>query len=252
MRRGLPIGLALLLIAPVAPPAGALCRPERPTPVSAEGAAADPAEKARAVPEISFSDMSGTPHTLAEFKGQVVLLEFWASWCIPCRKGVPFLNDVEAKHAAEGLRVVALTMETDDDAVRSFVAANPARFLVGRDPTARSAETLEVAAMPTTFLLDRTGSIVARYEGGGETAHEQALKGVEALLRDQPLHATTASRRSPAPKGGVRPWERGFLADPMMNLDGGVLDQTLKEHVHASKEGASGNGGIAGGGCGCN
>jgi len=189
---------------------------------------------------------------LADLSGKVVVMNFFASWCLPCRRGVPFLNDVQAHYAAEGLKVVALTMETDEDAVRSFAEANPGRFLIGRDPTGRSAETLEVAAMPTTFLLDRTGRIVARYEGGTETAHAQVRKGVDALLHDQPLHATTASKRSLAPKGGVRPWERGFLADPIMNLDGATLESTLREHIHTSKEGASGNGGVAGGGCGCN
>jgi thiol-disulfide isomerase/thioredoxin len=204
------------------------------------------------VASISFSDMAGAPHTLTEFQGKVVVLEFWAPWCIPCRRGVPFLDDLEAAHAAEGLKVVALTMETDEGSVRAFLEANPGKFLVGRDPTGRSAESLGVAAMPTTFLIDRSGRAVARYEGGTERSHEELRKGVEAILRDQPLEATTASRRSPAPKGALRPWERGLLADPIMNLDGAALEGTLSEHIHTSKEGASGNGGVAGGGCGCN
>ena len=204
------------------------------------------------VPDVAFHDVRGAAHALSEFRGGPVLLDFWASWCAPCRKGFPFLNALQAKHGAAGLKVVGLTLEEDGDAVQAFLAAVPASFLVGRDPSGRAGEIFEVAVMPTSFLLDRDGRVVARFEGGTETVHHEIEAAVAALLAGQPLEATAASKNPEAAKGSLRAWERGYLADPIMSLDGDVLGRVLKEHVHGSKEAAAGDGGVAGGGCGCN
>ena len=203
-----------------------------------------------------FQDLQGIRRTLTEFQGRVVLLEFWASWCIPCRKGFPFLDDLQARHAAAGLQVVAVTLETEDEAVRSFVEAFPGvRFLVGRDPSGKGGELFGVETMPSAFLLDRSGKLLGRIQGGTEAAHQQIEAAVEAALRGGAMGLTPVAVQGADPaarKGGVKAWERGYLADPIMSLDGDVLKRALKEHVFASKEGAAGDGGVAGGGCGCN
>ena len=202
-------------------------------------------------PDFPFSDLKGTRHTLAETRGKVVLLEFWASWCVPCRKGFPFLDDLRSRHQSGGFEVVAVTLETDDDAVHGFVADHPGKFLIGRDPTGRAGELYEVAAMPTTVLLDREGQVVARFEGGTETVHKEVAAAVDALMRGEPV-AQMAKTKKRGPMGNLRAWERGYLADPIMSLDGDPLTISMREHIHSSKEAAAGNGGVAGGGCGCN
>lgn len=213
---------------------------------------ASPAGTTTVVHDFPFQDMKGVGHTLAEFRGQAVILEFWASWCVPCRKGFPFLAQLEKKHEKQGLKVVAVTLEEDDDAVAAFLASVPASFLVGRDRTGRAGELFEVAAMPTSLLLDREGRVVARFEGGSESVHQTMEQTVEAFLAGQmPVAASTASRRK-GPSGNLRAWDRAYLADPIMNLDGDTLTRSIREHIHSSKEGAAGNGGVAGGGCGCN
>lgn len=225
---------------------------ERRAPGSVEKAGAETA----AAGAWEFQDLQGGRHTLTEFRGRVVLLEFWASWCIPCRKGFPFLDAVQAKNAAADLQVVAVTLETEDDAVAEFVAGFPGvRFLVGRDPSGKGGEMFGVEAMPSAFLLDRDGKLLGRVEGGTEAAHRQIEAAVDAALRNAPNAglAMAASGQDPVPrKGTVKAWERGYLADPIMSLDGDVLKRSLKEHIFASKEGAAGDGGVAGGGCGCN
>ena len=211
-----------------------------------------PAPEQTSSPVVSFTDMKGISHTLTEFKGCVVLLDFWASWCIPCRKTVPFLDQLQEKHGARGLKVVGVTLESDSDAVAAFVTANPSRILVGRDPTGRAGEIFEVAAMPTSVLLDREGRVIARFEGGGDSVHQQIEQAVEAALRGELAPVVTEAGRRRGPKGNLRAWDRGYLADPIMNLDGDKLTRSMREHIHSSKEAAAGDGGVSGGGCGCN
>jgi thiol-disulfide isomerase/thioredoxin len=206
---------------------------------------------ADAPPDFPFKEVTGEAHTLGEFRGKVVLLEFWASWCIPCRKGFPFLEQLQEKHAAEVFKVVAISLETDTNAVLSFVSGFDVKFLVGRDSSGRAGELFQVTAMPTAILLDKEGNTLARFEGGTDAIHEQEEKAVEAVLRGEALPAQAAKKQQ-GPKGNLKAWERGYLADPIMNLNGDPLARIQKDHIFSSKEGAAGDGGVAGGGCGCN
>ncbi|MFN7973028.1 MAG: DUF4266 domain-containing protein [Acidobacteriota bacterium] len=202
-----------------------------------------------AAPDVTFTSVEGGTRTLASIDGPI-LLEFWASWCVPCAKGFDFLDGLRAREAGK-LSIVAITMEEDRDAVDAFLRKHPSKLLVGRDPSGRSGDAYSVQAMPTTFLLDREHRIVRRFEGGGPSVHAEIEKAVNDLLGGQVTMAASEAV-APLPKRAVKAWERGYLADPIMNLDGDPLTRLLKEHVHASKEGAAGDGGVAGGGCGCN
>jgi thiol-disulfide isomerase/thioredoxin len=218
--------------------------------------AADPlvAQAGDALPKVSLYALDGKPVTLASFNGKVVLLDFWASWCAPCRKSFPFLDEMQTKHAAEGLRVVGLTLEEDTDAVTGFLEEVPVNFTIVRDPSEQAGEAFGVVAMPTTFLIDREGRIAARFEGGDESVHKKIEAAVTTLLAGGTLPPGTDVRvaASVEATGDLKAWQRGYLADPIMSLDGDPLTRLIREHIHASKEGASGDGGAAGGGCGCN
>jgi len=205
---------------------------------------------ASGVVDASFTDLEGRPRALSETRGGVTLLVFWASWCVPCRKGFPFLDELQRRHSGAGFAVVAVTLEEDDGAVSAFVKTHPASFLVGRDPSGRAGEIFEVGAIPSAFLLNREGRVVARFEGGTDAVHRRIEEAVDTVMSGgtlDPALATIGSTQT-----NVLVWQREYLADPIMNLDGDVLTRSMREHVHASKEGAAGNGGVAGGGCGCN
>lgn len=232
---------------------GALCGASQTA--AAQAAPAKPAAESAATPaglDFSFSDLSGATHTLSEVRGRTTLLEFWASWCVPCRKGFPFLNRLQERHGPAGLKVVAVTLEEDEAAVREFVSDHPGEFLVGRDPSGHAGELYQVAAMPTSILLDRGGRVMARFEGGTDSVHKDIEVALDKVMRGQSLPPVPDRSHGTAGSLGLRAWERGYLADPIMNLDGDVLTRSMKEHVHTSKEGAAGDGGVAGGGCGCN
>ena len=187
-------------------------------------------------------------------KGHFILLDFWASWCLPCRKSFPFLDQLQAKYPSADFSVVAVSLEPEEEPVQDFVRSFPGmRFLIGNDPSGKSAAMMQVEAMPTSFLLGRDGRLLGRFEGGGVESHARVEAAVEAALKGQPIAlAVPAAKPVAGPRGNLKAWERGYLADPIMNLDGDTLKQSMREHVHASKEAAAGNGGVAGGGCGCN
>jgi thiol-disulfide isomerase/thioredoxin len=206
------------------------------------------------VPDVKIFTRDGMPLPLASFKGNVLLLDFWASWCVPCRKSFPFLNGLQNRYANDGLKVVGVTLEEDDDAIRGFLEEVPAGFTIARDPTEQAGEAFGVVAMPTTFLIDRQGRVAARFEGGDESVHARIEAAIATLLAGGTLPPGTDVRvaNSLEATGELKAWQRGYLADPIMNLDGDPLTRIIREHIHASKEGASGDGGAAGGGCGCN
>jgi cytochrome c biogenesis protein CcmG/thiol:disulfide interchange protein DsbE len=205
-------------------------------------------------PKVSLVDLYGNASSLEALRGQVVVLDFWASWCVSCRGTFPMLNDLQARYRAKGLRVLGLTLEENTDAVNEFLEAVPAAFTIVRDPSGRAGEAFNVVAMPTTFLLDGEGRIVARFEGGDRKAHARLEEAVVALLSGGTLAPGADVRVSESLRASARlkAWQRTYLADPMMNLDGDPLSRMLHEHIHASKEGAAGDGGPSGGGCGCN
>jgi thiol-disulfide isomerase/thioredoxin len=218
------------------------------------GMLAGPEASPPLVPTVKIESLEGEPFSLASLKGSVVVLDFWASWCLPCRASFPFFNTLEAKYSSKGLRVFGLTLEENTEAIFSFLDAVPAIFPILRDPSGRAGEAFNVVAMPTTFLLDAELRIAARFEGGDPNTHAKLEEAVAILLSGRPLPPGTGSRvvQGLEKTGNVRAWQRTYLADPIMNLDGDPLTRLLREHIHASKEGAAGDGGAAGGGCGCN
>lgn len=205
-------------------------------------------------PRLHALRLDGTSFSLESLKGNVVLLDFWASWCVPCRTSFPFFDALQMKYREQGLRVVGVTLEESADPVLAFLDSVPVGFTIARDPSARAGDEFNVVAMPTAFLLDREGRVAARFEGGDRTVHARIERAVVTLLsgRSLPPGSDVRAAASLEATGSLRAWERSYLADPIMSLDGARLTRVLHEHVHASKEGAAGDGGPAGGGCGCN
>jgi thiol-disulfide isomerase/thioredoxin len=215
--------------------------------------AADAASAAR-LDALKLQTTEGAVFPMGSLRGKVVVLDFWAPWCMPCRASFPFLDGLEARHRAAGLVVVGLTLDKDSDGIFRFLESVPVGFPIARDPSGAAGEAFGVVAMPTTFLIDRDGRVAARFEGGASSVHEKLEAAAEALLAGKPLPEGTDVRvaKSLQATSDVKAWQRGYLADPIMALDGDALTRTIREHVHASKEGAAGDGGASGGGCGCN
>ncbi len=130
--------------------------------VAATGAAA--LDTGRAAPDLSLPGLSDAV-TLAGLKGKVVYVDFWASWCGPCKQSFPFMNELQAKYRAEGLEIVAVNVDAKRGDADRFLAEVPARFAIAFDAKGESARRFDVKAMPSSVLIDRSGKVVALHKG---------------------------------------------------------------------------------------
>jgi cytochrome c biogenesis protein CcmG/thiol:disulfide interchange protein DsbE len=105
------------------------------------------------------------PPGLGPIEGRVVWVDFWASWCVPCRRSFPWLNEMQAKHGAEGLQIIAVNLDKDRALADRFLAEVPAEFGLRFDPTAVLAKEFGVQAMPSSFLIDADGNVLAMHAG---------------------------------------------------------------------------------------
>ena len=120
-------------------------------------------------PDFALADLSGKTVRLADFEGKVVILDFWATWCPPCRAEVPDFVRLQAKYRDKGLAVVGLSLDAEGaKVVRPFAEEYNVNYvmLLANDETARRFG--GIVGIPTTFVLDRTGRIVSKFIGKTE------------------------------------------------------------------------------------
>ncbi len=130
-------------------------------------------------PDFTLKSHSGKNLRLKEYKGQVVLLNFWASWCGPCREEMPLLEDLHKKYERLGFTVLAINVDEDSNKGLSLLKEVPVSFPVVFDPESKITELFNVEAMPTTYLLDRDGNmryLHRGYQPGYEVAYETQIK----------------------------------------------------------------------------
>lgn len=113
--------------------------------------------------------------SLHDFRGKVVYVDFWASWCVPCRQSFPWMSSMSERYAAQGLVVVAVNLDKKRDSVDEFLQRFPATFAIALDPSGKTAEAFHVAAMPSSFIVSRTGRIVYTH-AGFEPAKAQTIE----------------------------------------------------------------------------
>ncbi|HEX9811815.1 MAG TPA: TlpA disulfide reductase family protein [Burkholderiales bacterium] len=124
----------------------------------------------RTLPAVVFADENGREVTLEQFRGRVVLLNVWATWCVPCRKEMPTLDRLQAKLGGPDFEVVALSIDQDGiAAVRKFYQEVGIKHLrIYNDPTADATARLNILGIPATLLVDRAGREVGRALGPAE------------------------------------------------------------------------------------
>jgi thiol-disulfide isomerase/thioredoxin len=123
-----------------------------------------------ALPDVSFQNGDGQPISLASFRGRVVLLNLWATWCLPCRKEMPALDRLQAALGSPDFEVVALSVDRAGAAgARKFLdSVGVEKLTLYVDPTAKLANDLKAVGLPTTLLLDRAGREIGRLIGPAE------------------------------------------------------------------------------------
>jgi len=135
-------------------------------------------------PDFTLSTPSGASLSLAELRGKVVLLNFWATWCVPCRKEMPAIEALYQRYKDRGLEVVAISLDKLAAApVEAFVKEVGVTYRVALDPSWATARTYGVRGLPATFLIDRAGNVVMRELGERDWMEEAKQQAVEGLLQ---------------------------------------------------------------------
>lgn len=136
-----------------------------------------PASEASPAPGFSLPDRDGAEVSLEQWKGQVVLVNFWATWCGPCRKEMPLLEQIYQRYKGLGFTLLAVNVEDDSEAAERWLKEVPVSFPVLFDPDNQVSGLYEVLAMPSTVIIDRQGRL--RY------VHHGYTPGTEDIYQDQ-------------------------------------------------------------------
>jgi cytochrome c biogenesis protein CcmG/thiol:disulfide interchange protein DsbE len=128
-------------------------------------------------PDFSLTDLSGRTLTLADYRGKVVLLNFWATWCGPCRLEVPGFVDLQSKYRDQGLVVIGISMDDEEAPVREFYQRYRMNYPVAMGDDAVADRFGGILGLPTTFVIQRDGHIYAKQTGVEDVeTFEEAIK----------------------------------------------------------------------------
>ena len=144
-------------------------------------------EESRSLPRIQFEDEAGRVHTMSDFGGQVVLLNIWATWCVPCRVEMPALDRLQAQLGGAEFEVVALSIDrAGSEVVREFLDEVGIEHLtLYLDPSSRASFELKVVGLPTTLLIDRDGRELGRQVGPAEWDAPEMVAFIRSYVSSQ-------------------------------------------------------------------
>jgi thiol-disulfide isomerase/thioredoxin len=131
----------------------------------AQAAPASMAATAARAPSFSLPGRGSETVVLDSLQAKVVLVDFWASWCVPCRSSFSWLNTMREKYGSKGLAIVAVNLDKDRAAADAFLVEHPASFLVAFDPKGKTADAYHVSAMPSSYLVSADGVLILRHQG---------------------------------------------------------------------------------------
>jgi cytochrome c biogenesis protein CcmG, thiol:disulfide interchange protein DsbE len=118
-----------------------------------------------------------------DLKGKVVILDFWASWCGPCKESFPVMEELHQKYGAKGLVILAVNVDEDAGAMKDFLKSHPAHFVIVRDANKKLVSTANIASMPSSFVVGTDGKVISAHKGfHGKESTKQYVEEIEKLL----------------------------------------------------------------------
>lgn len=144
--------------------------------------AAQAVEVGQPAPAVKLAGLKD-PVDLAALRGRVVYLDFWASWCGPCRVSFPWMNEMQAKYGARGLQIVGISVDAKREDADKFLAQTPARFQIAFDPVGDTPKRYAIKGMPTAVLIGADGQVLHRHSGFRESDQQALEAAIVAALK---------------------------------------------------------------------
>jgi len=132
-------------------------------------------------PEINLPGDNGNVQ-LENLRGKVVYLDFWASWCLPCKKSFPWMNKMQQHYADQGFEIVAINLDKERKLADEFLAEVDVNFTIAYDESGQSASQYKLKGMPSSYLIGRDGKVYASHIGFKDKDKEQLEQAIKNLL----------------------------------------------------------------------
>ncbi len=143
----------------------------------------DPGKDRPVMLDFTLTALDGTPYSLSQFKGKVVIIDFWATWCGPCRAGIPHLIELYNKYHSKGLFIIGVGLD-DTSRLRQFVSEVGINYPTLIDQDKRVAGMYGIRAIPTTFFVDKKGRMAKRYLGFSANMVPEMEELIQNLLKE--------------------------------------------------------------------
>jgi len=135
-------------------------------------------------PSFTLAARGGQNVSLTQYKGQVVMLNFWASWCGPCRQEMPLLESIYRKYNKMGFTMIGVNVEPDSNAANDWLKATPVSFPILYDRDSKVSKLYDVSGMPSTVIIDRTGKLRVLHRGYKPGDENEYLDSIRTLIRE--------------------------------------------------------------------
>ena len=135
-------------------------------------------------PAFSLASRAGSQVSLAQYKGQVVMINFWASWCGPCRQEMPLLESIYKKYGKMGFTMIGVNVEPDSNAANEWLKQTPVSFPILYDTDSKVSKLYDVSGMPSTVIIDRSGKLRMLHRGYKPGDENEYLDSIRTLIRE--------------------------------------------------------------------
>jgi len=135
-------------------------------------------------PQFSLASRDGKDVSLTQYHGQVVMINFWASWCGPCRQEMPLLESIYKKYNKLGFTLLGVNVEPDPKAAEEWLKATPVSFPILFDKDSKVSKLYDVAGMPSTVIIDRAGKVRVLHRGYKPGDENEYLDSIRTLVRE--------------------------------------------------------------------
>ena len=138
-------------------------------------------EVGQAAPDFELAGRNGTLH-LSDYKGKTVYLDFWASWCGPCKQSFPWMNDMQSRYSSKGLRVLGINLDQKSEDAKIFLTDTPAKFDVAFDVSGKTPRSYAVKGMPTSVLIGPDGKVLMVHSGFKDESRAELEQHIKHAL----------------------------------------------------------------------